>query len=74
MPKTPPEMRVSLYKALATSAKFNGNKLDASTLGDLQQVVVGEKDLNVQSAAAEARGALNLPAADVKQLILDRHD
>lgn len=72
--KTPPEMRVSLYKALATSAKFNGNKLDPSTLGDLQQVVVSEKDLSVRSAAAEARGALNLPAEQVKSLILDRHD
>ena len=71
---TPPEIRVALYKSLATSAKFYGNHLEAGTLGELQQVVVGEKDLNIRSAAAEARGALNLPSAEVKSLILDRHD
>ena len=72
--KTPPEIRVNLYKSLATSAKFNGNRLDANQTAELQQVVMGEKDLNIRSAAAEARGALNLPAADVKALILQRHD
>jgi hypothetical protein len=68
------EIRIALYKSLATSAKFFGNHLDPNEVNDLQQAVMGEKDLNVRSAAAEARGALNLPAQDVKPLILQRHD
>ena len=69
-----PEIRVSLYRSLATSAKFYGNRLEGNQLGDLQQVVANEKNLDIRSAAAEARGALNLPAADAKALILQRHD
>jgi hypothetical protein len=40
----------------------------------LQQVVATEKSLDIRSAAADARGALNLPAADAKILILQRKD
>ena len=72
--KTPPEIRVALYRSLATSAKFFGNHLDPNQINDLQQAVMTEKDLTVRSAAAEARGALNLPAQDAKPLILQRHD
>ena len=72
--KNPPEIRVTLYKSLATSGKFFGNHLDPNQLNDLQQTVMAEKDLNVRSAAAEARGALNLPAQDAKPLIVQRHD
>jgi hypothetical protein len=71
---TPPDVRVSLYKSLATSAKFYGNHLEAGQVDELQQVVAGEKNLDVRSAAAEARGALNLAATDAKSLIIQRHD
>lgn len=71
---TVPEVRVSLYKSLATSAKFFGNRLKPEQVSALQQVVMGEKNLDIRSAAADARGALNLPAEDVKSLIVQRHD
>lgn len=71
---TPPDVRISFYKSLATSAKFYGNRLSPNQLGDLQQVVMGEKNLDIRSAAADARGALNLPAEDAKALILQRND
>jgi hypothetical protein len=73
-PGSPPEVRVSLYKSLATSAKFFGNRLNPQQISALQQVVVGEKNLDIRSAAAEARGALNLSAQDAKALIIQRHD
>jgi len=40
----------------------------------LQQVVTSEKNLDIRSAAAEARGALNLSAQSVQPLILQRND
>jgi hypothetical protein len=72
--KTAAEVRISLYKALATSAKFHGSQLDGTQINQLQQVVTSEKNLDVRSAAAEARGALNLPAQAVQALILQRND
>ena len=73
-PNTVAEIRPSLYKGLATSAKFFGNRLTADQVAQLQQVVMNEKNLDVRSAAAEARGALNLAASDAQVLILQRHD
>ncbi|HEY2588713.1 MAG TPA: hypothetical protein VGI81_23425 [Tepidisphaeraceae bacterium] len=73
-PNTPPDVRISLYKSLATSAKFYGNRLNAEQIGAIQQVVAGEKNLDIRSAAAEARGALNLPSQDAKSLIVQRND
>jgi hypothetical protein len=72
--KTPPDIRISLYRSLALSAKFHGAHLDANQVNELQQVVTGEKNLDIRSAAAEARGALNLPAQAVQSLILQRND
>ena len=71
---TPPDVRISFYKSLATSAKFYGNRLEGEQTDALQQVVMGEKNLEIRSAAAESRGALNLPAQQVKPLITERHD
>jgi hypothetical protein len=73
-PNTPPDVRISLYKSLATSAKFYGNRLSGEQVGVIQQVVGGEKNLDIRSAAAEARGALNLPSQDAKSLIVERKD
>lgn len=71
---TLPDVRISLYHSLATSAKFFGNRLNPQQIGVLGQVVLGEKNVDIRSAAADARGALNLPAEDAKALIVDRHD
>jgi hypothetical protein len=71
---TVPEVRASLYKSLATSAKFYGNRLSPEQINQMQQVVMNEKNLDIRSAAAEARGALNLPASDAKALIVQRQD
>jgi len=71
---TATEVRISLYGSLATSAKFYGNRLSEGQVNDLRQVAMGEKDLKVRDAAAQALGALNLPAMDSKALLLERHD
>jgi hypothetical protein len=71
---TAPEVRVSLYKSLATSAKFFGSHLNPDQLNQVQQEVMSEKNLDIRSAAAEARGALNRPPAEVKPLVLQRND
>ena len=71
---TPPDVRISFYKSLAISAKFNGNKLEAGQIDALRQVVMSEQNLDIRSAAAAARGALNLPAQDAKVLVTQRQD
>jgi hypothetical protein len=69
---TPTEVRISLFKSLAASAKFFGNHLDGELITALDKVVSGEKDAQVRGAAAAARGALNLPADQARQLILQQ--
>lgn len=68
--KTDEQVKISLYKSLATNARFFGNKLETAEVEVLQKAVAGEKNLDVRSAAAEARGAMNLPADQAKTLIL----
>jgi hypothetical protein len=68
--KTEASLKVSLLDNLATNAKFFGSHLDAAQVKDLQAIVAGEKDSHVRNAAAEAQGALNLPADQAKALIL----
>jgi len=68
--KAADEVKVALFKALATNAKNNGNLLDADGLAIVQKTVAGTGSLEVRSAAAEARGALNLPAEQSKTLII----
>lgn len=67
---TPTEVRVSLYQSLAESAKHIGNHLDAAQIVDLEKVVSTSTESAVRDAAAEARGALNLPADQARTLIL----
>jgi hypothetical protein len=67
---TPAEVRVSLYQSLAESAKHIGNHLDAEQIVDLEKVVSTSTESAVRDAAAEARGALNLPADQARTLIL----
>lgn len=68
--KTADDVKISLYKSLATNAKFFGNQLDAGQVGTLSKVVDAAQNLEVRSAAAEAHGALNLPADQAKGLIV----
>jgi hypothetical protein len=68
--KTDASLKVALFENLATNAKFFGNHLNAAQVKDLQTIVAGDKDVHVRNAAAEAQGALNLPADQAKSLIL----
>lgn len=63
-------MRISMYGSLATSAKFFGNLLEEQDVKTLQNAVVQEPAMDVRAAAAEAHGALNLSAAQVKSVLL----
>jgi hypothetical protein len=66
------ELKVAMFKALAKSAKFWGNQLDPNTTDALQKVVETNQNLQVRAAAAEAQGALNLPADRAKNLIIQQ--
>jgi hypothetical protein len=70
--KTPDDLKISLYRSLATNAKFFGNQLDQNQVQSLSNIVANATNLEVRSAAAEARGALNLPADQAKQLIVNQ--
>ena len=61
---------MSLYQSLADSAKHIGNRLDSDQVAALEQVVTGSGDASIRDAAAEARGALDLPADAARTLIL----
>ena len=67
---TDAQVKISMYNSLTTNAKFFGNQLPAEQVKALQQAVASESDLAIRSAAAEAHGALNLPADEVRQLLL----
>ncbi len=67
---TPSDVRVSLYESLADSAKHMGNHLNSDEITDLETVVSEGTDPAVRDAAAEARGALDLPADAARTLIL----
>ncbi len=66
------DVKVSLFKSLATSAKFFGNKLDNTQLASLDTVVKSATNVDVKNASAEARGALNLPSDQARTLILEQ--
>ncbi len=70
--KTPEDARISLYKSVATSAKLHGNQLDAEQVQALQKAIQGGLSVELRSAAAEAHGALSLPADEAKRLIVDQ--
>ena len=66
-------VRVSLFKSIATNAKFFGPKLDDAAVKKLDQVVKSNSNADVRAAAGEARGALSLKASDAKSLILEQY-
>lgn len=67
---TPSDVRVSLYQSLADSAKRIGNHLESDQIGGLENTVSTSTDAPVRDAAAQARGALDLPADAARTLIL----
>jgi hypothetical protein len=70
--KTADDVKISLFKSLAQAAKNFGNQLDGNQVKALEQVVANATNLDVRSAAAEARGAANLPADQAKMLIVQQ--
>jgi hypothetical protein len=66
------DLKAAMFKALAKSAKFWGNQLDPNTTDAVQKVVETNQNLQVRAAAAEAQGALNLPADRAKNLIIQQ--
>ena len=67
---TPAEVRVSFYQSVAESAKHIGNRLESGQIAGVEKTVMDSKDWAVRDAAAEARGALDLPADAARTLIL----
>lgn len=63
-------LRITLLNALAANVRSYGSRLSESEVASLDQTVLSEADLDIRSAAAEVRGALNLPADQGKRLIL----
>ncbi|HEY7090530.1 MAG TPA: hypothetical protein VH518_20700 [Tepidisphaeraceae bacterium] len=70
--KAADDVKISLYKSLATNARNYGNMLESNQIDMLEKVVADATNLDVRSAAAEARGALNLPADQAKKLIVQQ--
>ena len=63
-------VKVATFKALSTNARNFGNKLNDDQVGVVQKTVATAPNLDVKTAASEARGALDLPADQAKQLII----
>jgi hypothetical protein len=68
--QAPAAVRLALFQSLASSAKAFGNLLDDAQVSLLQKESVELKDTDLRSAAAEARGALNLSTDQARDLIL----
>jgi len=68
-----PDVRISAFNSLATSAKLNANMLTEPMIDGIYMLVSSnDSDTDLRSAAAAAYGALNLPSQKVKDLILDQ--
>lgn len=70
--KTPDDVKIPMYKALAANVKFFGGRLDEAKIDTLRKAASNEKTPDVKAAAAEALGSLNLTTEQVKPLILER--
>ena len=68
--KTPDDLKIALYKSLATNARNFGNRLGGDDVAALQKTVAEAPNVEVRTAAGEARGAMNLPAEQAKTLIV----
>jgi hypothetical protein len=68
--KAADDVKISLLKSLAVSAKQYGNRLNAQHIGSLDNLINTAQNQDVKNAAAEGRGALNLPADQAKTLVV----
>jgi len=71
-PKLPRAEKVVFFHLLAANARTYGNKLDAASIAELQSAIAAEKDNDVMTAAAEARGALSPTTDMAAHLILSQ--
>jgi HEAT repeat protein len=68
-----PDVRISAFVSLATSAKLNANMLPDETIDAIYVLISSDAtETELRSTAAAAYGALNLPSRKVKDLILDQ--
>ncbi len=68
-----PDVRISAFDSLATSAKLNANMLVDPMINAIYSLISStDTPPELRSAAAAAYGALNLPSRKVKDLILDQ--
>jgi hypothetical protein len=70
--KTPDDVKTSFYHSLAQSCRLYGQRLDDAALDSLEKVVDSNASADVRTAAAQVRGALNLPADQAKHLIVEQ--
>ncbi len=68
--KTPDDLKIVVYKGLATNARSFGNQLGTDDVASLQNTVATAPNVDVRTAAGEVRGALNLSADQAKSLIV----
>ena len=67
------EIRIAAFGALAESARMNGCKLGDNSVSEMYGLISStQTDADLREAAASAYGALNLPSAMVKDLILSQ--
>lgn len=67
------DVRIGAFGCLAVSAKQNGSLLEDNMVDAIYSLISSKStDKQLQSAAAAAFGALNLPSRKVKNLILDQ--
>ena len=71
-PEEAPEVRISFFNSLATSAKAFGNRLNGDQIDTLLAAAANREQLEVQASAAEAVGAMNLPADEARRLIIEQ--
>lgn len=67
-----PEVRVSVLKSLAANAGLFGNRLGTDQVTALQTLVREAPSNDIKIAAAEAHGAMNLPADQARMLIVEQ--
>lgn len=68
----PDDVKIALYKNLAQNAAAFGRNIEGDQVASLEQTVSDAQNLEVRAAAAEARGALNLPVEQAKALIINQ--
>jgi len=69
----PQEMRVSMFGALAESAKRNGSLLDDDAVNAIITIVQTDENDVLRTAASQALGALNLPGDPASQIIRNQY-